>query len=49
MMGQYYGTMMGGNWGTFGLFGIITWISLILFLVLGSIYFWKEINKSNKK
>ena len=31
--------------GAIGLYGTITWIVLIVFLVLGSIYFWKEINK----
>ena len=41
MMG--YGNMMGGA----GVFGLITWIALLSFLILGSIYFWKEIN--NKK
>ena len=29
----------------FGAFGLLTWLALIIFLVLGSIYFWKEINK----
>lgn len=40
MMG-YYGTMM-GSWG---LFGSLTWLLLVIFLLLGSIYFWKEINR----
>jgi len=40
MMG-YYGNMM-SNWG---LFGLLTWILLIIFLVLGILYFWKELNK----
>lgn len=42
MMG-YYGTMM-GSWG---LFASLTWLALIIFLVLGSIYFWREINRKN--
>ena len=40
MMG-YYGNMM-VSWG---LFGSITWLLLVLFLLLGSSYFWKEINR----
>ena len=36
-----YGSMM----GNIGLFGTITWIALIVFLILGCVYFWKEINK----
>lgn len=40
MMG-YYGDMM-GSWG---LFGSLTWLLLIIFLILGIAYFWKEINK----
>jgi hypothetical protein len=48
MMGNFYGgynSMMGSA----GLFGLITWIALLSFLVLGSIYFWKEINKPGRK
>ena len=41
MMGNYYGNMMGG----WGIFGLITWILVLAFLVLGIIYFWKEINR----
>ena len=40
MMGNY-GGMMGGA----GVLGLLTWLVLLAFLVLGSIYFWKEINK----
>ena len=40
MMG-YYGGMM-GSWG---IFGSLTWLALFIFLVLGSVYFWKEINR----
>ncbi len=40
MMG-YYGGMM-GSWG---IFGSLTWLLLVIFLVLGSVYFWKEINR----
>lgn len=40
MFGYGY-NMMGG----FGLFGLVTWIAMLTFLVLGSLYFWKEINK----
>ncbi len=43
MMG-YYG--WGGNMmGSFGAFGLLTWLVLIVFLVLGCMYFWKELNK----
>ncbi|MBI2405220.1 hypothetical protein HYV22_03530 [Candidatus Gottesmanbacteria bacterium] len=43
MMGNYwgYGTMM----GNVGLFGIITWIALLVFLVLGSMYFWQNMKR----
>lgn len=41
MMGNYYGNMMGG----WGVFGFITWLLVITFLVLGIIYFWKEIKR----
>ena len=41
MMGNYYGNMM----GTWGLFGLLTWLAFVAFLVLGSVYFWKEINR----
>lgn len=37
----YYGNMM-SSWG---IYGLLTWILLIVFLILGIIYFWKEINK----
>lgn len=40
MMGNF-GGMMGG----FGLFGSLTWLLLIIFLMLGIVYFWKEINR----
>lgn len=39
MMG-YNSTMAGLN-----IVGFITWLAMIVFLVLGSIYFWKEIKK----
>ena len=40
----YYNSMMGG-WGLMGTFGLLTWVALITFLILGIAYFWKEINK----
>lgn len=43
MMGSIYGMMGGGS--QWGLLGLITWMALLAFLILGSIYFWKEINK----
>ena len=43
MMGMFgYGNGMMGSWS---FFGILTWLALIIFLVLGSMYFWKEINR----
>ena len=38
--GYDYGNMMGGS---FGIFGFLTWIVLLIFFVLGSIYFWKKL------
>ncbi|GIW62916.1 MAG: hypothetical protein KatS3mg090_0742 [Patescibacteria group bacterium] len=32
----------------YGFLVFITWIAFIIFLILGSIYFWKNINKKNK-
>jgi len=45
MMGNYYGMMGGGFWGVWSFFGLLTWLLLIVFLILGSLYFWKEITK----
>ena len=42
---------MMGNWGYsgmmagWGLFGALTWLLIIVFLILGILYFWKEINR----
>ena len=41
---QGYQNMMGGAYGI-GVFGLLTWILLIVFLILGIIYFWQEIRK----
>lgn len=42
MYGNYgYNNMM-GSWG---IFGLVTWIALLAFLILGAIYFWKGINR----
>ena len=49
MMGNYYPGMMGGGVGWWSFFGIFTWITLVIFLILGSIYFWKEINKKERR
>ena len=45
MMGYGYGNMMGGSsfWGI----GLLTWIASLVFLVLGSIFFWKGIQKKD--
>ncbi|MBI3385718.1 hypothetical protein HY031_01390 [Candidatus Gottesmanbacteria bacterium] len=40
--GNYYG---GGMMGTIGVWGSLTWLLVVVFLVLGIIYFWKEINR----
>ncbi|MDP1721935.1 MAG: hypothetical protein Q8L37_01880 [Candidatus Gottesmanbacteria bacterium] len=42
--------MMGYGWGgtmmgSFGVYGLLTWLALIVFLVLGSLYFWKGLTK----
>lgn len=52
MMG--FGGMMGfGNWNnmmgnTWGIFGGLTWLLIIIFLILGIIYFWKGVNRQSK-
>lgn len=38
--GGYGGAMVG--WGVFGL---LTWLLLVVFLILGIAYFWKQLNK----
>lgn len=43
MMDGFSNMMNGYSAG--GFFGLITWVALILFLILGSIYFWQKINK----
>ncbi len=38
--------MMGGGLTGIGSFlGLITWLVIMSYFILGSIYFWKEINK----
>lgn len=41
-MGFRYNYGMMGSWS---LFGSLTWLILVVFLVLGCVYFWKEINR----
>lgn len=48
MYGYGYG-MMGGFLGTWSLFGLITWVALIVFLILGIAYFWQEIKKPKSR
>ena len=41
---------MGYGWegnmmGSLGVYGVLTWLVLIVFLVLGSMYFWKGLHK----
>jgi len=45
MMG--FGSMMGyaGNSGVYGIFGSVTWIALIIFLVAGTHFFIKQARK----
>ncbi|GIW63589.1 MAG: hypothetical protein KatS3mg091_391 [Patescibacteria group bacterium] len=43
MMG--FGMGMHSGPSIFGFLSFLTWVIIIIFLVLGSIYFWKEINK----
>jgi hypothetical protein len=40
MYGNYGGAMAG-----YGLFGLLTWVVVFAFFLLGSVYFWKQINK----
>lgn len=40
MMGYY-----GGGMGLGSLFGLVTWIALLAFLILGAMYFWKELHR----
>ncbi len=45
MMG-YYNWNWGGNMmGNVGLLGLLTWIALLAFLITGTLYFWKQINR----
>ena len=48
MMGSF-GYGYGGMMGSAGIFGLITWIALIAFLILGAIFFWKQIQKPGRK
>ncbi len=43
-----YGGMMGGLAG-WSFFALLTWVALIVFLLLGIAYFWKEIQKPKGK
>lgn len=46
MMGYRFADGATGNMmGAFGFWGTLTWLLLVVFLVLGSMYFWKGINK----
>lgn len=46
MMGNFYGNMMNNGWG---LFGGLTWILVVVFLLLGIVFFWKEITKEKRR
>lgn len=41
-------SMMGGYFGLWSLLGVLTWVAFIVFLILGSIYFWGEIKRKRK-
>jgi hypothetical protein len=43
MMGYGNSNMMYGSGA--GLLGLLTWVLLVVFLALGSMYFWKNLNK----
>jgi hypothetical protein len=43
MMGYSGYNMMSG--GGAGLLGLLTWVLLVVFLALGSMYFWKNLNR----
>lgn len=45
MMGYGYNGIGQNGWN---IFATVTWLLGILFLILGSVYFWKGINKKNK-
>lgn len=45
MMGYGWGGMMGEAMGTWGTLGILTWFLVVVFLILGIGYFWKELNR----
>ncbi len=40
-----WNNMMGSSWG---IFGGLTWLLVVVFLILGVIYFWKGISRQNK-
>lgn len=42
MMNYGYGSMMGGNFGTFG---FLTWFVVLFDLVLVGIWLWQQITK----
>lgn len=46
MMNYAYYGMMNGGWGAFGL---LSWLLVVVFLILGIAYFWKELNKPKRK
>ena len=45
MMGFNGWGMMGGSGGAFSLFGLLTWLAILAFLVAGARYFWKKADK----
>lgn len=42
-MGYYGGGMM-GNW-SWGIFGVITWLIVLIDLILFGVWLWKQIKK----
>ncbi len=45
MMANLSGSSYGGMMAGIGFWGALTWILVVIFLILGIVYFWKEINK----
>ena len=46
MMGNLYWSMINNNWG---IFGVLTWLLITIFLILGILYYWKKLTKKERK
>lgn len=48
MMNNMWGNMMGWGWfGGFSFLSLLTWLLLLAFLILGSLYFWEQLKKKD--